>query len=234
MNPLAILLVVVLALAAGAAEGAPAPGPARPPAAGGEKKREPIHVTSDRMEAYNQKNLVIFLGKVKAVQGELSIESDRLEVYIKKREKEADGVVGPPSAAAPSPASRRASLPGAGRGGQDGEDAGGSVERIVAIGHVLVNQNKTKFASGGRLDYSEETGIGVLTVNPRAWEGQNLVIGDKIELFLKEDRTVVHGTASRRVNVTLYPDEERPAGSSPSASPSRRPQAKGPNAPPQR
>ena len=230
MKPLPLLLAAALALAASPAGGAPAAGPASRPGAAsdGQKKKEPINVTSDRMEAYNQKNLIIFIGKVKAVQGELTIQSDRLEVYVKKREKEADGVVGPSAPSAPSPAARRAATAG-------GEpDSAGQVERIVAIGRVLINQTKTKFASGDRLDYSEETGIGVLTGNPRAWEGQNQVIGDKIELFLKEDRTVVHGTANRRVNVTLFPDEEKPAGSTPKAPAGRGTPQRGPNAPAQR
>ena len=228
MNPLALLLAAALALSAGPSEGASAAGPARQPGAapaGAQKKKEPIHVTSDRMEAYNQKNLIVFIGKVKAIQGELMIQSDRLEVYVKKREKNADSVADRSAPGAPSPAAKRT----AAAGGQEGQ-----VERIVAIGHVLINQTKTKFASGERLDYSEETGIGVLTGNPRAWEGQNQVIGDKIELFLKEDRTVVHGTANRRVNVTLFPDEEKPAGSTPKAPAGRGTPQRGPNAPAQR
>ncbi|MEK6711351.1 MAG: LptA/OstA family protein [Nitrospinota bacterium] len=218
----AALLAAAILLAAGAAQAAPAQRPGAPP--GQEpKKKEPIHVTSDRMEAFNQTNLVIFLGNVKAIQGELQIQSDRLEVYIKKREKEGDQADPPP---APAPAALRGS-----RKGPPGEnpDAAGSVERIVAIGRVLINQNKTKFASGERLDYHEETGIGILTGNPRAWEGQNQVVGDKIELFLKEDRTVVHGTTDRRVNVTLFPDEEKPQ-----SAPAPRSQQRGYDAAPRR
>ncbi len=55
------------------------------------EKKEPIHVTSDRMEAYNKKNMIVFIGKVLAVQGEMQIQSDRLEVYVKKKEKTAGG-----------------------------------------------------------------------------------------------------------------------------------------------
>jgi len=212
----ALLLAAALVLAAGPAGAAPAPGGATGSrnSAGGEKKKEPIHITADRMEAFNQKNLVIFIGKVKAVQGEMIIQSDRLEVYVKKREKDGDGTIDPPAARA---------RPG---NDADGQDPTGQVERIIATGNVLINQTRTKFASGERLDYVEETGIGVLTGNPRAWEGQNQVIGDKIELFLKEDRTVVHGSTNRRVNVTLHPEEERPAPSG-----EKRPPAKGTNAP---
>ena len=87
------------------------------------------------------------------------------------------------------------------------------MERLVAIGNVLVNQGKKKFASGDRLDYKESKGIAVLTGNPRAWENNNQVVGTKIELFLREGRTVVHGSRRRRVRVTLFPESQ--SGQSP-------------------
>jgi len=188
-----------------------------------EKKKEPIHVTSDRMEADNQKNLIVFIGNVSAIQGEMEIQSDRLEVYVKKREKEED-------ADRTSPAPPPAEKPRSAGATDSGQEAQGSVERLIAIGNVLINQAKRKFAAGEHLDYKEETGIAVLTGNPRAWEGNNQVSGNKIEIFLKEDRTIVYGSTSRRVNVTLFPDSERPAGPSP---PTSRP-AKGTNAPDRR
>lgn len=163
------------------------------------QKKDPIHINSDRMEAYNQKNLIVFIGNVVAVQGAMEIQSDRLEVYVKKKEKKAQEVTqkmpavktGGPSAANSSDASRE-----------------GSVERLIAIGNVLVNQGKQKYASSDRLDYTESTGIAVLTGKPRAWENNNQVIGTKIELFLREGRSVVYGSRKRRVSVTLFPNSQ--------------------------
>jgi lipopolysaccharide export system protein LptA len=162
------------------------------------EKKEPIHVNSDRMEAYNKKNMIVFIGNVLAVQGEMQIQSDRLEVYVKKKEKTAGGKK--------SPASSRSQKTSA--VAQPGAPGQGSVERLIAIGNVLVNQGKEKYASGDRLDYREATGIAVLTGNPRAWENNNQVIGTKIVLFLRDGRTVVYGSRRRRVSVTLYPESQ--------------------------
>ncbi len=167
-------------------------------------KNEPIHVTSDRMEAYNKKNLIVFIGNVSAVQGNMEIHSDRLEVYIKKKEKKPAGVQ-----AAIGAKISQASAPKPPKKALDAGMGQGSVERLIAIGNVLINQDKAKYASGEHLDYSEVTGIAILTGNPRAWEANNQVIGTKIEMFLREGRTIVYGNRNRRVSVTLYPKNEK-------------------------
>ncbi len=170
------------------------------------EKKDPIHVNSDRMEAYNKKNMIVFIGNVVAVQGAMQIQSDRMEVYMKSKEK-TGGKGNSPTASKP-----RKTSPGT----PSGAPGQGSVERLIAIGNVLVNQGKEKYASGDHLDYRETTGIAILTGNPRAWENNNQVIGTKIELFLRDGRTVVHGSRSRRVSVTLYPESQ--PGNSPKPS----------------
>lgn len=177
---------------------APAAFPA--PAAGPKSaSKEPIHITSDRMEADNQKRVIVFIGKVDARQGDMEIQSDRLQVFIKKPPKEEKGKA----------SQRSADAKGKDKTDISSQDASSSVERLVATGNVLLNQAEKKFAAGERLDYNQDTGVAVLTGNPRAWEGNNQVVGSKIEIFLKEDKTIVHGTNTRRVNVTLYPGAEQ-------------------------
>ncbi len=158
------------------------------------EKKEPIHITSDKMEAYNKKDMIIFIGSVSAIQGKMEIQSDRLEVFMKKKEKSADGGSGTAS-------------------GDNNNSAAGpdqsSVDRLIAIGNVLITQEKSKYASGEHLDYRETSGIAVLTGNPRAWDNKNQVIGTKIEIFLKDGRTIVYGSKSRRVSVTLYPSNDK-------------------------
>jgi len=165
-------------------------------------KKEPIHITSNRMEAYNKKNLIVFIGDVSAVQGEMEIKSDRLEVYVKKKKT--------PSATANigggGTPDKSLAIPGEGiPGGPDQS----SVDRLIATGNVLINQGKNKYAAGERLDYAETLGIAILTGNPRAWEKNNQVIGTKIKIFLRQGRTIVYGSQKRRVSVTLYPNEAK-------------------------
>ncbi|MFC1492131.1 lipopolysaccharide transport periplasmic protein LptA [Nitrospinota bacterium] len=175
---------------AGADRAAAAPGPDKPTASPQAKRKEPIRIHSNRMEADNKKNVIVFIGKVSAVQGEMEIKSDRLEVYLQKRSKKSAGN---------QKSGKTREAPG-----QPGQ---GSVERLVARGNVLITQGKKKFASGDHLDYNELTGVAVLTGNPRAWEDNNQVVGTKIEIFFRDGRTIVHGSNRRRVSVTLFPEE---------------------------
>jgi lipopolysaccharide export system protein LptA len=45
-------------------------------------KQDPILITADRMEADRQKNLLVYLGQVVAVQGEMTLRSDKLTTYF--------------------------------------------------------------------------------------------------------------------------------------------------------
>ncbi len=147
-------------------------------------RKAPIHITSDKMEVNSQKNLIVFIGGVKANQGNMRINANRLEVYTLEVKR--------------TGAKRRA-IP---------EGRAGEVDRIVAIGNVKVNQAKRRFATAARLEYRESTGIAILTGSPRVWEGKNQLVGAKIELNLREDKTIVHGSRRQRVSVTLFPSSE--------------------------
>ena len=140
-------------------------------------RKAPIHITSDKMEVNSRKNLIVFIGDIKA---------NRLEVYTLKAKR-----------------------PGSKREPTSKDDAG-EVDRIVAIGNVMMDQAKRRFATAARLEYRDSTGIAVLTGSPRVWEGKNQLVGAKIELNLREDKTIVHGSSRRRVSVTLFPSSETP------------------------
>jgi Uncharacterized protein conserved in bacteria len=56
--------------------------------AGGDEpagKSGPIQIVSDRLDAYNEKGLVVFSGNVVATQEDKIIKSDSLFLYYKKR-----------------------------------------------------------------------------------------------------------------------------------------------------
>jgi lipopolysaccharide export system protein LptA len=120
----------------------------------------------------------------------MQIKADRLEVFITKKREPDKGSERAPTKKGPDMASQ------------------GNIEKIIAIGNVLLRQDEDKFASGERMVYHEARGVAVLSGSPRAWEGKNQIIGDRIELYLREDRTVVLGSSSQRVGVTLYPANE--------------------------
>jgi len=45
---------------------------------------EPIEIVADRMDAYNEKKLVIFSGNAVATQGDKELKADQLLLYYKK------------------------------------------------------------------------------------------------------------------------------------------------------
>ena len=145
-----------------------------------------IHIVSDKMEVNSRKNFIVFIGNVEANQGKMRLKANRLEIYTLETKQYG-------SKRKPTPKGRA-----------------GEIDRIVAIGNVEMNQAKRRFATAARLEYRESTGIAILTGSPRVWEGKNRLVGAKIELNLKEDKTIVHGSDDQRVNVTLFPSSETP------------------------
>ena len=88
-----------------------------------------------------------------------------------------------------------------------------AIERLTARGHVTIAK-KDWTASGEALEYIAHRRYAVLTGNARAWQGGNVVSGQRIELYLDEGRTVVEKGArdSGRVKAFFYPgDQEGPA-----------------------
>ncbi|MDE0331535.1 MAG: lipopolysaccharide transport periplasmic protein LptA [Nitrospinae bacterium] len=149
-------------------------------------RKAQIHIISDKMEVNSRKKLIVFIGNVEANQGNMRLKANRLEIYTLE----------------PKPfGSKRKPTP---------KDRGGEIDRIVATGNVEMDQAKRRFATAARLEYRESTGIAILTGNPRVWEGKNRLVGAKIELNLKEDRTIVHSSRRQRVSVTLFPTSETP------------------------
>lgn len=57
-------------------------------------KAVPIHIEADRMESHENRNEVIFLGRVEAVQGDLMIQADEMTVFYLSSGAETPGVRG--------------------------------------------------------------------------------------------------------------------------------------------
>jgi lipopolysaccharide export system protein LptA len=145
--------------------------------------KEPIEIISDRMEAYNEKKLVIFSGNAVATQGDKEIKSDRLLLYYKKETSKKDKV-----------------------GAK--EIAGNSdLEKIEAKGNVVVTQ-KTRIATGDEAIYFQDSGQIIMTGNAMLRDGKNLIKGNKVIVFVNEDRGVVESDPKKRVKAVIYPQEK--------------------------
>lgn len=166
------------------------------------KSDQPIHVVADRLEVDNKAQVANFIGTVKAVQGDVTMTSDSLEVYYDKDAEEQPAK--PAAKAAPAQA------PAAGQPAEGSEqglmDGGGKVRKVVAIGHVKIVQ-QDRVAVGQRATYWAGGRKILLEGQSTVWRGKNQVSGEQITVFLDEDRSIVHGTPGKRVAVTIVPEQ---------------------------
>ncbi len=148
-------------------------------------ERQPIQITSDRLEAFNEERLVVFAGHAVAVQGDRVIRADRINVYYKKKSDENKSPVAPD-----------ANL------GQ-----GGDLDRIVALGKVRITQ-RDRVVTGDEATYYQDDQKIVVTGHAVLRENENVVRGDRITVLINEKKGVVEGTPAKRVTATIYPAEE--------------------------
>lgn len=144
--------------------------------------REPIQITSDRLEAFNDQRLVVFAGNAVAVQGRKVIRADKLLVYYKKGAD--DGKAEPGTAL-----------------GQ-----GGDLDRIEAKGKVRITELNRVVTGEDAVYYQDDQKI-VVSGNALMREGDSVVRGERITVLLNENRGLVEGTAGKRVTATIYPGE---------------------------
>ena len=138
------LIVLALALIAAA--------PARPALEKG--AREPIVVTSNRMEADKLGDLVTFSGDVVLKKEAMTMNADTLLVHYDQPAK--------------------------------------GIREIEAIGNVVVTKEGRTALAERAVYYSKEEKI-VLTGDARIIENENQVGGDRITLFMRDERSIVEG-----------------------------------------
>lgn len=84
----------------------------------------------------------------------------------------------------------------------------GEVDRVEAIGDVRIVQGE-KVATGQKgVFYNREAKI-VLTGAPRVNQGEDFISGEKITVFLNEERSEVSGQEGGRVNAVFHPKGEK-------------------------
>ncbi len=138
----------------------------------GKKPSQAIRITSDKMEAFDQKGTVVFLGNVVAKKGNLTIYADRLEVFY-SQQKTAD-----------NKKKRR-------------------LKKIVFKGHLKIVQGRRKATAKEAIYYKPQEKI-VLLKNAQVWDGPNTIKGDKIVLYVNENRSVVESSGKDRVEAVVF------------------------------
>ncbi len=136
----------------------------------------PIHIESDRMDAMDQSGTVVFTGHVKATRNDLTIYSDKLDVFYEKKT--------------------------GGKG--ERKKTKKVIRQIVATGHVRINQGE-RLGTGEKAVYDKAAEKITITGAAQVWEGPNRVGGDTITFFINEDRSVVEGSSEKKVQALVYP-----------------------------
>lgn len=137
---------------------------------------DPVSITSNKMTIKNQENKIIFEGNVFIKKGDLTIHSDRAEVFLAEQQG------GGGSSKTPSLFENPTA-----KGGKD-------ISRIEAFGNVDIQQgDKHAKAQKGVYDQKKDTIILTGDPNPEAWENDYRVKGKMITLYIAENRSVVEG-----------------------------------------
>src|SRR5262245_22365776 len=176
------------------------------------KSKEPINVTSDNLEYDYKANVVVYKGSVEVIQGPTKLTSDVLTVtMVNDKDNKAGGDKTGGQAADPPPPSAGGDKQGAQaqNGQQSGQAAGsdtGRVQNIVAVGNVRIDQG-TRWAVGGQAVFDQGQRTLVLTENPVLHDGPNVVAGDRVIVYLDENRSIVEG-GRKRVKAVLYPNSD--------------------------
>ncbi len=86
-------------------------------------------------------------------------------------------------------------------------DKKGGIERIVASGNVEVRVKDKIVTSKKAVYYAKEEKI-VFTGAPKAWLGKNVVSGDRIIYFIKDDRSIVESSGEeKKVSAVIVPEK---------------------------
>ena len=138
----------------------------------------PIHIESNRMTSTEKSNSVVFSGDVDAKQGDVRIRADEMTVFYKALESTAK-----------QPAPKDKKKPAA---PQAEKKTSQQVENLICTGNVEVSRGEWLGTAKKMLYLSKERQV-ILTENAKAWQGQNMVSGEKIIYYLDEGRSEVIG-----------------------------------------
>ena len=148
---------------------------------------EPMEITANRMEAFNENKLIVFSGNAMVKQGNKVFKSDKLLFYYKKESDKKEKV------------------------GAIENEKSGDLEKVEAKGNVSLTQGQ-RMATGDEAIYFRDSGKVILTGNAMLSEGKNSIKGDRVIVFINENRGVVESNSKKQVKAIIYTQEKKKAG----------------------
>ena len=81
------------------------------------------------------------------------------------------------------------------------------VERVVSTGNVRIVTRDCRMGTAERAEYYDAEQRVVLIGNARVWRDSDVVTGERITIYIAEDRSVVEGGKQDRVKAIFYPSQ---------------------------
>lgn len=78
------------------------------------------------------------------------------------------------------------------------------VERVVSTGNVRIITRDCRMGTAERTEYYDAEQRVVLIGNARVWRDSDVVTGERITIYIAEDRSVVEGGKQERVKAIFY------------------------------
>jgi lipopolysaccharide export system protein LptA len=88
------------------------------------------------------------------------------------------------------------------------DDKGNRIVRTVSTGNVRIITRDCRTGTAKRAEYYDAEQRVVLIGNARVWRDDNVVTGERITIYLAEDRSVVEGGQQERVKAVFYPKNQ--------------------------
>lgn len=150
----------------------------------------PVRIDSDSLELDYKSSNVTYRGHVQVTQGDITLNSDRLSITYD------------PSAVRRSDKSVEATAKKATPGGDADK-----IKEIIAEGNVRIRQG-TRLAEGRRAVFDQGKQTVVLSDGAVLHDGPNQVAGERVIVYLQEERSVVESGSNSRVKAVLYPGKD--------------------------
>ncbi len=148
----------------------------------------PVRIDADSLELDYKTSNITYRGHVQVTQGDVTLDSDRLTITYDPAAVKRDNTGGTP---APK------------TGGTDAD----RIKQIIAEGNVRIRQG-TRLAEGRRAVFDQAKQTFTLSDGAVLHEGPNQVAGERVIVYLKEERSVVESGSNTRVKAVLYPGKD--------------------------
>ena len=99
------------------------------------------------------------------------------------------------------------------------DDKGDKIVRTVSTGNVRIITRDCRSGTANRAEYYDAEQRVILIGNARVWRDDNVVTGERITIYLAEDRSLVEGGQQERVKAVFYPKSQDEAKERPKPAP---------------